>query len=161
MKKRHFTRLYAFTHAAALSIITAAVPFGDTFPITTSITASAESTDTVDTSAQDAGIVSTSEHDYNTAVAAYAADTSAISDTLTIGGVSVISGGVVGATSSKSWKYNSESNVLNICGDITNDSSKCIEVSGSLNISVTKDSNLDVKENAIYATVTAPSIYPW
>ena len=42
MKKRHFTKLSAFALAAALSVITAAVPFGDAFPITTSITASAE-----------------------------------------------------------------------------------------------------------------------
>ena len=160
MKKRHFTRLSAFTLAAALSIITAAAPFGDVFPITTSITASAESIETVDTSAQDAGIISSSEQSTDTAVisaqnasvAAYAADTSVIPDSLTIGGVSVISSGVVEATSGKSWKYNSESNVLNIYGDITNDSGKCIEVSGNLNISVTKDSNLDAKENAIYAT---------
>ena len=41
MKKRHFTRLSAFALAAALSVITAAVPFGDAFPITSSITASA------------------------------------------------------------------------------------------------------------------------
>ena len=43
MKKRHFTKLSAFALAAALSVITAAVPFGDAFPITSSITASAES----------------------------------------------------------------------------------------------------------------------
>ena len=41
MKKRHFTKLSAFALAAALSVITAAVPFGDAFPITSSITASA------------------------------------------------------------------------------------------------------------------------
>ena len=41
MKKRHFTKLSAFALAAALSVITAAVPFGDAFPIKTSITASA------------------------------------------------------------------------------------------------------------------------
>ena len=41
MKKRHFTKLSAFALAAALSVITAAVPFGDAFPITTSIIASA------------------------------------------------------------------------------------------------------------------------
>ena len=43
MKKRHFTKLSAFALAAALSVITAAVPFGDAFPIKTSLTASAES----------------------------------------------------------------------------------------------------------------------
>ena len=50
MKKRHFTRLSAFALAAALSVITAAVPFGDAFPITSSITASAaEHVDGLDT----------------------------------------------------------------------------------------------------------------
>lgn len=42
MKKRHFTRLSAFALSAALSVITAAAPFSEVFPITASITASAE-----------------------------------------------------------------------------------------------------------------------
>ena len=117
MKKRHFTKLSAFALAAALSVITAAVPFGDAFPITSSITASAaEHVDGLET----LKICGVSVVEY---------------------------GFTGSTTSGSNWNYDPTSNILYIDGENSHDDTlggngAYIYVEGNLTIIVTGNSKI-------------------
>ena len=117
MKKRHFTKLSAFALAAALSVITAAVPFGDAFPITSSITASAAEY-VVGLETLKIGGVSVVEY-----------------------------GITGSTTSGSNWNYDPTSNILYIDGENSHDDTlggrgAYIYVEGNLTIKVTGNSKI-------------------